>query len=206
MICADPANFDRTTAFVAAVVECRQFLALNAIDEPRFFVDDLDSYGLYVSPDTVYVNVRKTSKPVKKPGFRWSFTGYKADLTVYGVTAHETGHHVHVKLRRSRVNDLIYSLQVDKEPPVSSYEPNMSELFAEAMKLFILNPDLLRQGRPRRYALFTRTLGLKPLHTAPAAVLKQHEHRRTCGTVGKESSTRSSLGVWRWQRRVWVPN
>ena len=117
-------------------------------------------YGYYTwGSSTIFVNERLVRVPVKTPGFSWSYTGYKADLTGAGIIAHETGHYVDclLKMPSRRIKKIVKG-----EKCVSSYEPNAQEVFAESMKLFILNPDLLREGRPLRYAFLT-SLGLQPI-------------------------------------------
>jgi len=53
-----------------------------------------------------------------------------------------------------------FSIAVNQEKPVSGYEPTYGEAFAEAMRVFISNPDLLRAARPQRYYLIRHELGL----------------------------------------------
>lgn len=93
----------------------------------------------------VTMNLARCRPPTGVPGFSWSFPGYKADLTPVGVVTHEFGHHVDA---RFGFPDL--SAWAD-EAPVSGYEPDRGEAFAEAFRLFCTNPDLLRQGRPIRW-------------------------------------------------------
>ena len=80
-------------------------------------------------------------------------------MTGAGVIAHETGHYVDSLLKMPSLHIQKY---IRGERAVSSYEPNDQEVFAESMKLFILNPYLLRQGRPLRYE-FLKSLGLEPV-------------------------------------------
>lgn len=47
---------------------------------------------------------------------------------------------------------------------ITSYEPNHYERFAETIKLFMLNPDLLKQYNPKRYNEIT-SLGIIPVIT-----------------------------------------
>lgn len=101
-------------------------------------------------------------------GRAWSFPGYKIDRTPCGVIAHEYGHAVDYFLgypsnKRAWKNLL--------SCPVSGYEPNAAEAFAETMRIFISNPDLLKQARPGRYE-FLMKLGLRnPIHTSWREVL-----------------------------------
>lgn len=121
--------------------------------------------GLYYE-GTVFVNVEVTALPVKRPGMRnWSYPGYKVDRTAIGVVAHEVGHYVEEWLRRHNRIDLSWGkkwidLIQSSKKMVSGYEPVPDEAWAESMRLFVLNPDLLRRGIPARYR-FIRDLGLK---------------------------------------------
>ncbi len=95
----------------------------------------------------------------------WQAPGSFMDFTPVGVFCHEVGHHVDYVLHPkaySRQNG--FQEVVDNEDEVSSVEHNVLESFAEAIRLFITNPDLLRQGRPDRYEYLTKGMGLKPLH------------------------------------------
>jgi hypothetical protein len=138
----------------------QQFCTVNNIPVPKFVVNNrTDCFGFYRrGTNTITVNEKLCKTPVKTPGFTWSYTGYKADLTVAGVWAHEFGHYVDNVLQQ-----ISSKMNVKGESNVSSYEPNNSERFAESMKLFILNPDLLKQGRPKRYEFLTKICGLKPV-------------------------------------------
>jgi hypothetical protein len=91
------------------------------------------------------------------------------DYTPYGVFCHEVGHHVDYSLHskgHSKRCGLFLSL-VEEEEEVSGFEYNVQESFAEAIRLFVTNPDLLRVGRPLRWDYLTKVLRLKPLHAAP---------------------------------------
>ena len=91
------------------------------------------------------------------------------DYSPVGVFCHEVGHHVDRALSErgfSRTSEPFISL-VDEESEVSRFEYNIQESFAEAIRLFITNPDLLRVGRPQRWEFLTKTLRLKPLHATP---------------------------------------
>lgn len=50
-----------------------------------------------------------------------------------------------------------------KDERVSNYEPNACERFAESMKLFLSNPDLLKKSCPKRYEFLIKTIGLIPV-------------------------------------------
>lgn len=124
--------------------------------------------GLYTH-GYVFVNLAVTAAPVQIPSFRsWSWPGWKTDRTACGVVAHEVGHHVTEKLNsrttpKERVVLREKWASAARGKRVSGYEPTLEEAGAETLRLFILNPALLRDALPRRYAFLFRSLGLKPL-------------------------------------------
>lgn len=130
--------------------------------------------GFY-QDDTVFVNIPVLANPVKRPQFSsWSYPCYKIDRTGVGVVAHEVGHHVESLLTRgprpfrrptninkTMANEWRYIVR-EGEKQVSSYEPRPSEAWAETLRLFILNPNLLELAIPLRYAFLVGTVGLQP--------------------------------------------
>lgn len=89
-------------------------------------------------------------------GMQWSFPGHSVDRTPYGVLQHELGHHADM-LRSTRKGRYYgdFSIQMRErcgEAPLTSYCPNDAEWFAEMFRLFVTNPDLLAQLRPRTHA------------------------------------------------------
>lgn len=62
-----------------------------------------------------------------------------------------------------------------KEKQITSYEPDYHERFAESIKLFITNPDLLKQYDPKRYDVIVNKLNLKPIiNKSYIDVFKEH--------------------------------
>lgn len=113
--------------------------------------------------------------------------GSFADFTPLGVFCHEVGHHVDYSLHlKSYSQQNGYKDVFDNEEEVSSIEHNVPESFAEAIRLFVTNPDLLRVGRPDRYEYLTKGVGLKPLHVKPWPTILRN--------VGKR--VRSAIDVW----------
>ena len=137
--------------FDAGMLRASDFLKRNRILIPIVRKSSsLTATGDYTSAGggKVRINVDRSATPTKNPdNYRWSFPGYKIDRTPYGVVAHEFGHHVDATLDfPSRRLPRGW-----KQKRISGYEPNNAESFAETMKLFITNPDLLRAGAPIRY-------------------------------------------------------
>lgn len=120
----------------------------------------------------------KTSEPF------WHAPGAHIDYTPFGVFCHEVGHHVDYILHPkaySRQNG--FQEVVDNEEEVSGCEHNVLESFAEAIRLFITNPDLLRQGRPDRYEYLTRGMGLKPRHNRGWRVVLRNAGKHVCSSA-----------------------
>lgn len=146
-----------------------KFLMMNGIEVPKFSLDHhigLNKHqltGLYLAlMKMVYINIPKTSA-IGYGGPAWSFPSYKIDRTAYGVVCHEVGHHIDVMLKYpSRSEE--WNILTKKEK-VSRYEPTPSEAFAESMRLYITNPDLLRIGCPKRFGYLANELDLKKVTT-----------------------------------------
>jgi len=164
-IIIDPDDFNREGNFLDGVELCKEFLAANRMRAPEFtntgcdhpFLGGPGAFGFYRN-EVVRVNVPKTALPVRVPYRAWSYTGWKADRTAAGVVAHETGHHVDFLLGN-------LSLQTPELlEDISSYSKvNGTENWAEAVRLFILNPDLLKCAWPTTY--FKLSLSLVPVVT-----------------------------------------
>lgn len=151
-IVVDPDNYDKHFSWCQARGWCTHFLKENNILTPRMLDDQYcPYYGQYINAYTLVVNVDKCKVPVKSPVRSYTYTGYKSDLTVAGVLAHECGHTVWRHHRMPRGYKKQWASTIKGRPRVSGYEPNNEEAFAESMKLFILNPDLLKVGRRERY-------------------------------------------------------
>ena len=149
----------RQKLYDEGVALCTEFLRLNNIALPKFSVRNLSSTGLY-SNRTVYVNLPRTALPVIKPyHMRWSWPGWKTDRTAIGVVGHEVGHHVDRGFSSTAEWRRCCGRGAKR---VSSYEPCPSEAFAETMRMFIQNPELVRYALPTRWEAIQQS-GLKPL-------------------------------------------
>ena len=140
----------------AAVLKA--FCELNKIPKPRiaFFNSRNGDCGYYQWKSKVLcIDPNACAREITNPANRlWSHPHYFTDRTVYGVLHHEFGHYLHEYLKFPRL---------PKERQITSYEPNARERFAETIKLFLGNPDLLRAYDPERYDKLIQ-LGLKPVH------------------------------------------
>jgi len=98
------------------------------------------------------------------PGRGYSWPCHRSDRTEIGVLAHELGHHVHMSRPDAGRLARAFPRKIER---VSSYEPNAREAIAETFRLYCLNPDLLRTGRPNRYAFFASEFGLTRIEDRP---------------------------------------
>lgn len=186
-IIVNPKKFSKDQNRDEGLRVCKEFLDLNRIKHPTFATDGIpsltalegDIYGLYdPSIKKVYVDTKKSRIPAANPGHGgWFYTGSKSDLTAAGTLAHETGHHVHFELDTDGISQKLAKV-AREEIRVSAYEPNIYECFAEAMRIFLLNPNLLKVGRPKRFQFLTKEVGLKPLHDVSWRKILRHAHKR----------------------------
>ncbi len=132
------------------------------------------------SKSAIAVDLKRCRVAARIPGWSWTFPGYKVDATPFGVVCHEYGHHVDHTLggKAGLSNRRAWKDVIDNEEEVSGYEPNHREAFAEAFRLFLTNPSLLREGRPERWEYFTETLQLRPPHEHPWRTVLKHAHPR----------------------------
>lgn len=144
-----------------------QLIELTSEDQLYY----LGTCGFY-RRNKIHVMTSKCARP-GRGGMAWSWPGYVIDRTPYGVYAHELGHHCDVLLgeglgiRSGKYwSDFSTKLMNQSgEPKLTNYCPNPSEWFAEMMRLFITNSDLLRCARPKTYKLLTDYL--TPVVTQP---------------------------------------
>jgi hypothetical protein len=141
--------------FSLCKTHCDNFLNANKIPIVPVYNQYTQYRGFYMPGKRPYivVNVNNTLTPRYNPTPRnQSFPNHKTDSTPIGVLAHEVGHSVDWYLRTKGIQlakDFRKLMRI--EPQVTSYDTIAIERVAEAMRLFILNPELLRLGRPRAY-------------------------------------------------------
>ena len=115
-------------------------------------------HGLYTN-NKIYVQVSTATTPAKSRCRNWSYPGYKVDRTASGIVAHELGHHCQFA---KRLNNSDWARIVRQTQPVTGYEPNNDESWAESFRIFVWNPQLLKLARPIRYEFISHYF--KPLH------------------------------------------
>ena len=162
-------NEKQHTRLLESASVLKQFCELNGIPRPRiaFYQSSSGECGFYKSHSGIIcLDPKKCAREVTNPAnMCWSHPHYFTDRTVYGVLHHEFGHYVHEKLKFPRL---------PKERKITSYEPNNGERFAETIKLFLGNPELLKEYNPKRYEKLL-SLGLKPVHSIPWREVMQND-------------------------------
>ena len=166
----DPYDYDKMNFYHKTIELSKYYCEVNSLRQPIISIDTnnfIKSTGLYINQryskdgeSKILIDFKRCKYPVKTPGFSWSFTGYKSDKTISGVICHELGHHTHFS------NDVrLWIDEFDRlksEDYLTSYHPSTSEDIAESIRLFILNPFLLKKLRPKRYFKLL-DLGLKQI-------------------------------------------
>ena len=115
-----------------------------------------DKKGLYFC-GYCFANVAKT----RTPSAAGDWPGYLVDDTALGVLAHEVGHYVWHWLQL-KTEPWRECLRGDK--CIGEFETDSEEAWAETLRLFILNPALLKAGLPRRWQwLIGPDIRLRPL-------------------------------------------
>jgi len=174
-----------------ATEHCAAYLKGIGVKPPSIVIADRNrggNTGYYIpSKCSVFVNSRDCARPVKVPAFRlWSYPGYKVDRTVSGVLCHEIGHHIWYSLKSIFDTKLFNQMrsvwrEVYKHSEsgdfVSSYaRVNIEEDFAESMRLFLMNPDLMSKAFPLRHQFLVDGCGLPRPHTASFEQVLAHAH------------------------------
>lgn len=192
----------------AGLDACRAFLEDNYLPLPEYIpgraphaLNKWQNIGLCLG-SRIWVDISLTSKPSMFKGRQWSYPAYKVDRTATGVLAHETGHYIAWLIECFSMTDgkgnkidtrwvqERFSIAVKQEAQVSGYMPHIvDEAFAEAMRLYILNPDLLAIARPQRYYLIRHELGLYHIEGSWRDVLKDApvHIRQASANFAKES-------------------
>lgn len=174
-------SYTKDDLFRMTLQQVNDFCTLNNLKVPKVRVQVCNNYG-YFQPGAngghIGINVKKTRMPVWDPvnPQLQSFPGNKSDRTVAGVLAHEVGHYVDINNRLKFNLAGKFRAIIGVENSVSSYDIIEVERVAEAFRLFILNPKLLEEGRPKAFQIIRQCL--KPVHQLPWRVMFHYSRSR----------------------------
>lgn len=119
----------------------------------------------FIKSDEIKINIDKCEY-IKDKRYG-NFIASPNDCSVGGAMCHEIGHFCHESMTDNVKNKLEswISDARTKEKAVNPYaSSNIHEDIAETFRLFIMNPDLLKLGRPIRYDIMQQKLSYKPIH------------------------------------------
>lgn len=140
--------------FEMAIDLCYQFCVLNKLSTPNWRrVHGGDVCGLYLG--FRYMSSEVLVQPTMCQWSRWSKPGSKCDMTTFGVTAHELGHHWHFSRFGTWMKGVAQWEKGGKHKSITKYAAtNTTEQLAEAFRLFVLNPKLLMELSPNSAKFF----------------------------------------------------
>ena len=137
-----------------------EFCDKNNIKPPKikyYQKEEYNAAGFYEwGSGIINICLENCTEEYNKPGYNWSHRYYFFDNEPCGVLCHEFGHYL---------DDYLFNgfIHIPKQNKVSNYEPDILERFAETTRLFILNPDLLKEYNYERYNIFIDRYNLKPI-------------------------------------------
>jgi hypothetical protein len=175
----DTLTYTKEELFNIGLELVKDFCHLNNIPEPnsiKLSKAKCSWRGVYYyDSKSIVLYENSIKQPTKIPGYKWSFPGYKADITPIGVISHELGHHIE-NILKIKCN-ILRKFAIDKKR-ISSYEPSAEEAFAETMRLFITNPTFLKILSPERYNILINDLKLKPIITDNWDEVLKYAHKK----------------------------
>ena len=126
-------------------------------DVCAFYRPDIPVNRKWTAPG-ISVCLPKCTRPCGEAMSRqWSWPGSVIDRTPYGVLAHELGHHCDWLAGEQKGSYFSeYGMNLVKEAgekPITGYCEILAEHFAESFRLFVTNPTLLSQLRPKTHRL-----------------------------------------------------
>lgn len=172
-IIEDIFNWDRILSYKEGTNLARDFLVENSLSVPEYFDhvphDKKEKFGYYDRyRQRIFVNLLKCKEPELDFSKNYNYTCWKFDITPVGVICKQTGYHI------DQIHDFPSKKKEwtsIKESPVFIKENDPSEDFSDCVRLFICNPDLLKNGRPKRYEYFRDVLNLRKVVDLPWKII-----------------------------------
>lgn len=135
-----------------AKILINNFCKFNNIIKPTYrFNNNIKDYGHYYAREgnrEIVINLDKCklSNITKN-------SACVTDTTITGVLIHEFAHYIHYTYY---YDILLKSFKRYKEPLIHFREMDIDEDIAESIRLFITNPTLLQEGRPKRFKILSK--------------------------------------------------
>lgn len=184
MLIARP-KYTKLDLYNMAVQQVNDFCKLNNFPLPKISAGVAGpNSGFYRhnrNGGYIVVDLENSRYPVFKPNAfnprNQSFTGNKTDRTPAGVVAHEVGHYIDFNTRYTLNLVAKFRSIIPLESSITSYDGDRDfERVAESMRLFILNPRLLEEGRPKAFEILRQRF--KPIHKAPWTIMFHYAQRK----------------------------
>lgn len=126
----------------------KEFCELNNIKEPEIRLSNINGNGYCGFYKYLSNRINIDVDACARVNVMYSFPGFTSDRTPQGVIIHEFSHYVDEI--KGDISEEIY--KNSKEKPITGYKGSSAdEWFAEMMRLFVSNPDLLKNIRPKTY-------------------------------------------------------
>jgi hypothetical protein len=131
------------------------FCNINNIQAPAIVAtENIKHMGFYDfdTPNYIYVNLKKCKKTSKNNHPMMVY-----ENTIIGTMLHEFGHFLHFQLFPKLTDKF---KKFNREPLLHYREMDIEEDIAECFRLFILHPQRLHKGRPKRFDLLCKYVHL----------------------------------------------
>lgn len=127
------------------------FCIVNNIKIPSIIVTTKIKYlGYYhlKKPSNIFINLKKCDRISKK-----KHPAMIHECTIIGTMLHEFGHYLHYGYFPKLTKKF---KKIKKEPIIHYFERDIEEDIAESIRLFILHPARLVDGRQKRYEILNK--------------------------------------------------
>jgi hypothetical protein len=158
---------NRLALYEQGIERVRRFCKINSLPVPKFILWSKEDWCFnacaFYRPEGdrhagINICLEHCGRPCPEEMSRnWSWPRNTTDREPFGVVCHELGHHCDWFVGGTKGRYWSnYSTQVQKdsgEKPISGYCPDPTEWFAEIFLLFVTNPNLLKELRPKIYGI-----------------------------------------------------
>jgi len=164
-------NMTKLSDFYMGINIIERFCKINNIKIPNIIKTiEIPGAGYYEfnKPNTIFIDINKCDKMTKKNNPMMIY-----ESTVIGTMLHEFGHYIHFKLFPYLTKKWV---KIKNEPHIHYYQMSIDEDIAECMRLCILNPTIIKNGRINRFNILAKLLILDVVYT-PIDIVKTYNKK-----------------------------
>lgn len=152
------ALYNRGVRRVAAFCELNKILKPKITSAQEWY---FDACAYYRPTEGIKIYLPNCARSCTENQVRnWNWPASVTDREPFGVICHELGHHCDWAIGKQKGEYFSdYSIDLEKrsgEAAITGYCPNPAEWFAEMFRLFVTNPILLQQIRPKTWELLRK--------------------------------------------------